>query len=109
MLRNAGRVASGMPVAIPSESRSPSQRNRGHLGPEYARYRAKIGVDGVQFHSFRHTVADELKQNGVPIMVIEDILGHQNSSISANRYSQQYAASTMLQALEKLDFSDVLP
>jgi len=36
MLRNAGRLASGMPVGIVPEYRSASQRNRGRHRPEYA-------------------------------------------------------------------------
>ncbi len=34
--RNIGRLAIGMPVGIKSEQRSPSRRNRGRHGPEYA-------------------------------------------------------------------------
>jgi len=38
LLRNRGRVPSGMPVAIAPESRSRSRRNRGHFRPEYASF-----------------------------------------------------------------------
>jgi hypothetical protein len=36
MHRNGGRLASGMPVGIPPESRSASERNAGRHGPDSA-------------------------------------------------------------------------
>jgi integrase len=56
------------------------------------------------FHSFRHTVADTLKQKGVPEGVIAEILGHANQSITTGRYGKRYRPAILLESLEKLDF-----
>lgn len=56
------------------------------------------------FHSFRHTVADTLKQKGVPEGVIAEILGHANGSITTGRYGKRYRPGVLLEALKKLEF-----
>jgi integrase len=56
------------------------------------------------FHSFRHTVADTLKQKGVPEGVIAEILGHANGSITTGRYGKRFRPGVLLEALKKLDY-----
>lgn len=56
------------------------------------------------FHSFRHTVADTLKQAGVAEAVIAEILGHANSSITTGRYGKRYRPDMLMEALMKLDY-----
>lgn len=56
------------------------------------------------FHSFRHTVADTLKQKGVPEGIISEILGHANGSITTGRYGKRYKPKVLLEALMKLDY-----
>lgn len=51
------------------------------------------------FHSFRHTVADTLKQKGVPEGIIGEILGHANGSITTGRYGKRYRPEVLLEAL----------
>lgn len=76
----------------------------------FSRYRQKLGIakDGPDFHSFRHTVADSLKQLNVGMPYIEDILGHSNSgskkSTTANTYTNQYALGTLQYELDKLEY-----
>lgn len=55
------------------------------------------------FHSFRHTVADTLKQKGVAEGVIAEILGHANQSITTGRYGKRYRPAMLLEALGKLN------
>lgn len=56
------------------------------------------------FHSFRHTVADTLKQAGVQESVISEILGHTHKSITTGRYGKRYQPSVLLEAIVKLDY-----
>ena len=76
------------------------------LGNWYGRFNRKhITKDPKKvFHSFRHTVADTLKQKGVADGVIAEILGHANSSITTGRYGKRYRPGVLLDALMKLDY-----
>jgi integrase len=56
------------------------------------------------FHSFRHTVADTLKQAGVAEGVIAEILGHSNDSITTGRYGKRFRPHVLLEALVKLSY-----
>lgn len=56
------------------------------------------------FHSFRHTVADTLKQAGVAEGIISEILGHANGSITTGRYGKRYRPGVLLEALVKLNY-----
>lgn len=56
------------------------------------------------FHSFRHVVADTLKQAGVQEIVISEILGHANDSMTMSRYGKRYQPKVLLEALMHLDY-----
>lgn len=56
------------------------------------------------FHSFRHNVADSLKQQGVDDFIIAEILGHTHGSITMGRYGKRYQPQVLLAAIEKLDY-----
>lgn len=76
------------------------------FGNWYGRFNRKyVTTDPLKvFHSFRHTVANTLKQAGVAESVIAEILGHANSSITTGRYGKRYRPSVLLEALMKLDY-----
>lgn len=76
----------------------------------FGRYRERAGVEerGCDFHSFRHTVATNLGNAGVPIPILEDILGHQGKSTTTSRYKKQYAETVMAPELEKLDYLEAI-
>jgi len=77
------------------------------LGNWYGRFNRKyVSQDPKKvFHSFRHLVADTLKQAGVVEGVIAEILGHSNSkSITMGRYGKRYKPKVLLEALVKLDY-----
>lgn len=61
------------------------------------------------FHSFRHTLADSLKQLDVQETLISEILGHANANITTGRYGKPYHPDRLLAALEKLDYGVVIP
>jgi len=56
------------------------------------------------FHSFRHTVADTLKQAGVLDKIVSEILGHTDGSITTGRYGKRYKAQVLMDAMQQLDY-----
>jgi integrase len=61
------------------------------------------------FHSMRHTVADTLKQAGVPEVVISELIGHAHNSITSGRYGKRYQPKVLLEALVHLDYGIEIP
>jgi integrase len=61
------------------------------------------------FHSFRHTVANQLKQKGVQESLIAEILGHSNANITTGRYGKRYQPNVLLEAMLKLDYGVTIP
>ena len=57
------------------------------------------------FHSFRHTVANHLKQKDVPETYIAQLLGHKEGSITSGRYGKRYEVKQLLsESVSKLDY-----
>ncbi|MBE9397101.1 tyrosine-type recombinase/integrase [Pontibacterium sp. N1Y112] len=73
----------------------------------FARYRDKLGFKGgdekKDFHSFRHTVADHLKQQGVAESLIGGILGHQTGGITFSRYGKDFKPVVLVPVIEQID------
>lgn len=46
----------------------------------------KNGIDSIRFHDLRHTAATRMVSSGIDIVVVQDILGHANLSVT-QRYS----------------------
>ncbi|MBT0652906.1 site-specific integrase [Geomobilimonas luticola] len=76
------------------------------FGKWYQRFNRKYVTDDTRkvFHSFRHTVADHMKQKGVSDTVIAEILGHAHDSIAMGRYGKRYQPQVLLDALLKLEY-----
>jgi len=72
----------------------------------FSRYKSKCGVTdrNKTFHSFRHTVANTLKQKGVDGKMISAILGHKDDSITTGRYGKSYEPKVLLPIIEQLDY-----
>ena len=72
----------------------------------YGRYRKRIGIDDSTkvFHSFRHTVIDQLKQKEVPKEMVANIAGHLDESVTFGRYGKDYKPAVMQQYIEMLEF-----
>ena len=67
--------------------------------------RRKITTDEKQvFHSFRHTFIDNLKQQDVNEIIISELVGHANKSITTGRYGKRYEPKKLLDAMLKLEF-----
>ena len=56
------------------------------------RYLPSLGLktDKKNFHSFRHTVSDHLKQKGIEPHFINELLGHSTGNIDLERYGKGY-------------------
>ncbi|EGX7690270.1 site-specific integrase [Vibrio parahaemolyticus] len=74
----------------------------------YGRFKTKLGFcKGYDFHSFRHTFANQLKNALVPAIVASELLGHSQRSISYDRYGKELDIKTKLLAIEKINVSDL--
>ncbi|HHX8681680.1 TPA: site-specific integrase [Vibrio diabolicus] len=70
----------------------------------YGRFKTKLGFSrGHDFHSFRHTFANELKNALVPSIVAAELLGHAQETITYERYGKEINLKTKLIAVEKID------
>jgi len=57
----------------------------------------------------RHMVTDCMKQAGVQEIVIAEIIGHANNSMTTGRYGKRYQPKVLLEALMQLDYGVELP
>lgn len=55
--------------------------------------------DGLAFHSFRHTVATQLKQHGVELAYAQAIMGHCSGSITYDRYAKEVEVDRLVNVL----------
>ena len=56
------------------------------------------------FHSFRHTFINNLKQKEVTEVIIAEIVGHENSSITMSRYGKKFEPGKYLEKMKLLDY-----
>lgn len=77
----------------------------------FTRVREQLGFrDGeVQkdFHSFRHTIADHLKQKGISEALVSGLLGHQTGGITFSRYGKDFRPEVLAPVVEAVDFDAV--
>lgn len=80
-------------------------------------FRPRVGLSakGKDFHSFRHTVIDDLKQEQANLYVIKALVGHSDQlsvvsgdDITFDRYGKRYKAQILYDMICKLDYSRVL-
>lgn len=60
------------------------------------------------FHSFRHNLANTLKQKGVQEITIAEIVGHTTDSMTMSRYGKRYQPKVLLEALKLIDYHNNL-
>lgn len=56
--------------------------------------------EGLAFHSFRHTVATQLKQHGIELAYAQAIMGHSSESITYDRYAKEVEVDRLAAALQ---------
>ncbi|WP_162604989.1 site-specific integrase [Geomonas terrae] len=59
---------------------------------------------GKVFHSFRHTVVDELKQLGEPKELVSELIGHVVNDMTFGRYGKGYSVHVLRKAIERLSY-----
>ena len=69
----------------------------------FGRLRKKLGITPV-FHSFRHTIATTLKNNGCDEPQVATLLGHSITSMTFGRYGKSYNPRVLKDLIEKLEF-----
>lgn len=81
---------------------------RGKLGHApskwFGRYKTKRGITDPKktFHSFRHTLIDELRDAGVQDSLIKRIVGHEDSSVTFGIYGSRTPLKAMAAALQHI-------
>ncbi|HCR0140435.1 TPA: site-specific integrase [Klebsiella aerogenes] len=55
--------------------------------------------DGLAFHSFRHTVATQLKQHGIELAYAQAIMGHSSGSITYDRYAKEVEVDRLVNVM----------
>ena len=81
---------------------------RGKLGHApskwFSRYRIKMGITDPKktFHSFRHTMIDDLRDAGVQDSLIKRIAGHEDSAVTFGVYGSRVPIKAMVEALGHL-------
>ncbi|WP_425653150.1 tyrosine-type recombinase/integrase [Vibrio campbellii] len=74
----------------------------------FLRLRKKHQLTHVDFHGFRHTVADELLQKQIPEPQAMGVFGHKQQSITYSRYAKGLNVSLLKETVQTLDFSDAI-
>jgi len=72
---------------------------------DYLRKKCGITEKGKAFHSFRHTVINQLKQSDIETSKIKQFVGHSDNDMTTGRYGKAYSPEKLYQdVILKLDF-----
>jgi len=72
------------------------------------REKCHVTADGKTFHSFRHTVATQFKQEKVPVTEAAALLGHSVNGETYGRYGKAYKPSQLQEVIEIIDYKFAL-
>ncbi|MFS1459941.1 site-specific integrase [Vibrio lentus] len=73
----------------------------------YGRFKSKLGFrKGLDFHSFRHTFANDLKQELTSQFITAQLLGHNNQSVTYDRYGKDLNIKTLKVSIEIISNND---
>lgn len=59
------------------------------------------------FHSFRHTLADHLKQKGISESLVGGVLGHQSGGITFGRYGKDFKPDVLAPVIEMVSLTSL--
>ncbi|MFI7835726.1 tyrosine-type recombinase/integrase [Pseudomonas asiatica] len=85
---------------------------RGKLGHApskwFGRYKTKLGITDTRktFHSFRHTLIDDLRDAGVQDSLIKRIAGHEDGAVTFSIYGSRSPLKAMFDALRQIAVHD---
>lgn len=66
-----------------------------------AEYAIKLEIAHINIHALRHAFATRALENGIPLKVVSDMLGHSSIALTADIYSH-VSVETMENELQKL-------
>jgi integrase len=68
-----------------------------------------VGVyeKGVDYHSFRATVATKLAEADVSLEVRNELLGHEGKSIDEQNYQKGFSLKVLAEAIGRVSWSEV--
>lgn len=74
----------------------------------FGRFKTRLGFDrGHDFHSFRHTVATQLKRHQVSHIVTGELLGHAQNNITYDRYGKGLEVNQLQEIINMIDATPV--
>lgn len=76
--------------------------NPGYLSKTFPKLMREMGLPSIRFHDLRHSAATLLLVMGVPMKVVQDILGHSSYMITADIYGH-VVPSQQPQAMQHWD------
>ncbi len=75
----------------------------------FGRFKTRLGFDrGHDFHSFRHTVATQLKRQQISHIVAGELLGHAQNNITYDRYGKGLDTAQLKEVINTIDAFPVL-
>lgn len=66
--------------------RLPIRATRFQIQDQFRNATRKLGMTGVRFHDLRHTFASLLLQQGAPLSVVQELMGHSTIAITKDLY-----------------------
>ncbi len=85
--------------------------NYGHSATKwFGTFRRRIGITSKKqaYHSFRHTLTDNLKQQLINDTLVDELTGHTVQGESMGRYGKKYRPDILFnEAVMKLDYKEV--
>jgi integrase len=94
----------GKPSLWPDLSRGADGFMSSPFSKWFGRFKRAAGIANprLTFHSFRHTFVDAMKQAGEDELVIKELVGHANASITTGRYGKRLAPGRLYAAVSRL-------
>ena len=84
----------------------PTRGKLGHAPSKwFGRYKTKLGITDPRktFHSFRHTLIDEMRDAGVQDSLIKRIAGHEDSSVTFGIYGSRTPMNAIMDAMKHIE------
>jgi integrase len=91
--------------ALPYQQKGGYGRNLGRWFNDNLLHQLELKKPSLVFHSTRHTVAEQLRNNSVELSKIQSVLGHAHEGVTLNTYAKNVKASILHEAIETLSYA----